>query len=326
LLSPLSKGGGGGEIAVMQAVESKNPITGICYQDQTNSLFTVDSKDGILMRWDVDSGDIETSSDINIHSFSTLQFIEDCNKLFGAKQVEFRSGRANIVVEYIDDVHLWDTLTSEVIRCWGRCDEDVQGDPIQIGAIIDESGEKRIDYYDSGYSLTEGFLLSKSVFVRGIEETSPTVGQIVFSPSSTKFVIAYLEGGIRINDNRWIKKNSSNDKHKVVELVIDPTEKYIARIQDHYLTVWKVGVFSKQEIVHTKLGEENQIIFDKSGQFMFVGGQGHIQIWDMTQNQMIHEVLAKGISSMTISDDNRLLVWGDEYGNIHFWGLKESEE
>ena len=322
LLNSLQKGENVVELAVLAAPEINNSVSGLCYQNQTELLYSVDSEDGTLIRWNVDTSHIDSINDIGIHSVFTIQFIADCNKLLGSNRAKNRAGRANIIVEHIGDVILWDTSSPDELECWGQCDDTPRGELIKIGSAIDDDGNRRIDYYDNAISIN-GRGINKFWFIRGSEETFPTIGKIVFSPSSTKYVIAYLEGGIRINDIRWVQRNTPNEKFRVDALAMDPNEKYIAHIQNHYLTVWKVSLLGKQEIINAPLGEENQVLFDQNGRFLFVSGQDHIQIWDLEEINLIHEVIAKGINVMTISNDNNLLIWGDKDGMIHIWGVSE---
>jgi WD40 repeat protein len=306
LLNSLQKGENVVELAVLAAPEINNSVSGLCYQNQTELLYSVDSEDGTLIRWNVDTSHIDSINDIGIHSVFTIQFIADCNKLLGSNRAKNRAGRANIIVEHIGDVILWDTSSPDELECWGQCDDTPRGELIKIGSAIDDDGNRRIDYYDNAISIN-GRGINRFWFIRGSEETFPTIGKIVFSPSSTKYVIAYLEGGIRINDIRWVQRNTPNEKFRVDALAMDPNEKYIAHIQNHYLTVWKVSLLGKQEIINAPLGEENQVLFDQNGRFLFVSGQDHIQIWDLEEINLIHGVIAKGINVMTISNDNNLL-------------------
>lgn len=325
---PLSEGLGVQELVVLENEDLSIAVIGLCYQQDTNSLFAVYDQTGILAHWDMNFNLPEAIHPLGIQSVSTLQFTQNCDKVAGSTQAENRIGLNNVEFEYIDDFRIWNTVNGQEVDCMGDC-ENVKKNPLDIGAAINTSGKEFLLYSEISYSyLRED--MGKSMIIRPPETDSPTIGRIIISPTSARFVIAYLEGGISIgNDplvgNRWIERNATEEKRAVQALAIAPTEQYIARIRENCLTVWEIGSFRKEELMDVAIEDERMLIFDQTGQYLFVGGSDHIQVWNIDQQQMVKEIATESISAMGISQDNRLLIWGSESGEVHVWGVRSME-
>ncbi|MGD0752476.1 MAG: hypothetical protein ABSA23_13855, partial [Anaerolineales bacterium] len=63
------------------------------------------------------------------------------------------------------------------------------------------------------------------------------------------------------------------------------------------------------------------LAFDRSEQLLFVGTNDAISVIDLAEKSTLTTISTAGLTTFTISSDNRLLIWGDSKGAIHIWGI-----
>jgi WD40 repeat protein len=132
------------------------------------------------------------------------------------------------------------------------------------------------------------------------------------------------EGGIWLStDNsifpyRTIVKGKEGDIQEVVAAQFDPTGYWLAFIRGDRVSVWqadKEKLYLEEDMINAV-----NLRFDRTGQRLIVAASDKIVIWDLEGKNKIVEYDAPGISALSISDDNRLLIWGDTQGRAHIWG------
>ena len=304
-----------------QGEQTAGPVSGLCYRQDTQTLLVYDDYAGLLRVY-IDSGIMESIYSPGIQA--ALQFSGDCSRLMGSTRTERKADRFGVEHEYIYDVRIWDVSTGEEVACYGDCDQNNRN-PIEIGAALDPLGDSPIIYSEASYVFLGDFPLNKIKMIHEPDETSPNIDKIVFSPNSIRFVMAYLEGGVYVGNDvlygtRRIERNDPDHRAAVTALAMDPTEHFVARIRDDRLMVWKFGVFYKKVLIDTALEGESLLTFDREGRYLLVGGNDHIQVWDLDLKEITAEIPAVGITAMILSQDNHLLIWGDEHGGVYMLG------
>jgi WD40 repeat protein len=110
-----------------------------------------------------------------------------------------------------------------------------------------------------------------------------------------------------------------DDGHAPTALAMDDTQSRLALITGNQLQVWPIVARPSEPLFTAGISDVRVLTFDQSGQVLLVGTGTSLQVWDMATQLMIHEYPSAGLSSLTISPDGRLVVWGDEQGTIHLW-------
>lgn len=62
------------------------------------------------------------------------------------------------------------------------------------------------------------------------------------------------------------------------------------------------------------------LAFDPFGRLLFVGSRNQLQVYDVEKMNVVAEYDVTGITSIAVSEDNRLIIWGDGDGAVHLWG------
>jgi len=62
--------------------------------------------------------------------------------------------------------------------------------------------------------------------------------------------------------------------------------------------------------------------FDRTGQILAVATKNGIMVFNLAEKKLIEEYQVGEVTALYFTRDNRLLIWGDAQGAIHFWGVK----
>lgn len=160
-----------------------------------------------------------------------------------------------------------------------------------------------------------------------------TVGRVVSDRSSRYLAVAFQQGITRVytlGDNARINFNwvaeigvrHRDDTHAPALLAMDDIRSRLALVTADQLQVWPIAARVQEPLFVAAIPEMRSIVFDPSGQALLVGTGTSLQVWDMEAERMVHEYPAAGLSSITLSPDGRMVVWGDEQGTIHLWAAR----
>ncbi len=243
-------------------LENEQTVYGLismCYQSDTNSLFSVDREFGSLIQWDLNTFSVVKVHDLEIKETNALRFSKNCRQIYGASEIETRKGRHGIEFNYFDNILVWDTKTGNVNDCFGDC-EGKQKNPTQIGYIVNDKNNNYMNYYEPLIVcskmrpgiLTKSYLfvvemkqnlrLDKLNFSRKVKDLLSRIGKGEYPLEIITF--CYLFMGT---------KNMGSEKHVVSNRTVDSTGKRIARVWDDKLQVWEFGIFGKNEFLSTKV-------------------------------------------------------------------------
>lgn len=115
-------------------------------------------------------------------------------------------------------------------------------------------------------------------------------------------------------------KGEQYDLQTVVSAEFDPAGQFLAFIRGNRLSIWQLNRGAKLHL-EANVPDPVTLHFDQTGQLLFIGASEKITIWDMESKTIIAEYDVLGLTSFTISEDNRLLSWGDDTGVVHLWGV-----
>jgi WD40 repeat protein len=107
---------------------------------------------------------------------------------------------------------------------------------------------------------------------------------------------------------------------QIIAAKFDPAGHWLAFIRDNHLSVWQTA--KRPESLYLEADVPNAVTlgFDQTGTLLFVGTSDKITIWDVANKTIVAEYDTPRLASLAISEDNRLLIWGDAWGKVHIWG------
>jgi WD40 repeat protein len=154
-----------------------------------------------------------------------------------------------------------------------------------------------------------------------------------FDPSHDRYAIAFRDGEVLIKKSgqedsllglsHYLGKYKDGTGDEVAALSFSPNGQLLARIQGKVLTVWVVTVLSGKTQLEHDISNGRLIAFDQSSKMLFVGTVNGVEVWGVKDGRLLGEYTTPGITSLSVSLDNRLLIWGDKSGAIHVWGLRK---
>jgi WD40 repeat protein len=329
------------ELSKLSPDSDSGPVAGIYYQPTENLLLAVYVGNGYLRGWNLTSQKKLFEHDLNIVSAEGLGFDRSGSALIGATQHEIRDNGYGQLTEYVGSITIWNVQTGELKDCVVRPCEDYPAllhpseSPGYLGATLDPLGQWTISYDENVLSLNN--LLTP--MVAGVTQVMSNpdynwrhVGRIAFDPTGTRFATAFQEGQIVIEKTSesgrslfspviQLGKNQEGDLQKIPALSFASNNQWLARIRADQLSVWSIGTYKGSLYLEANVSGGKLLAFDQLSRLLIVGSNEKIIIWDIAGKSNLSEFSTPDITSLVISPDNRLLIWGDAFGIIHIWGI-----
>jgi WD40 repeat protein len=222
--------------------------------------------------------------------------------------------------------------TGELIQCMTYpCQENTSSKDGNIGAVIDPDRRWVFSYSESTISIGDlsGKTEGRLSLVNDLDtDYMWSIGAIAPDAAHDGYAIVFQEGKVWLDTvdrsasrYRTLVDGKKNDVQEVITAKFDPAGQWLAFIRGGYMSVWYLGKKPESLYLEEKVPQAVDLSFDHSGSLLFVGGGDKITIWDLTNKSIVAEHEASGITSLDISEDNRLLIWGDAQGAIHVWGI-----
>jgi WD40 repeat protein len=204
------------------------------------------------------------------------------------------------------------------------------------GASMD--AETVVTYGDDSFS---AHVLTPGGVGGGMPVNSPDsdywwhIGNVAVNSDLNRLAIVFQEGRIHLQKistsgnfplGRWdvLAKGKEDQLQPVQEAIFDPGGKWLAIVRGQDLIVWKVSGW-KRKILQEHIVNVGGMKFNPSSELLFIGADNAIRAISLKGGDFIFEAQAPGITSLEISDDNRLLFWGDENETVHMWGIPASK-
>ena len=226
--------------------------------------------------------------------------------------------------------------SGEIIECFSEsCGEEFDELTIDIGAAMGRNAEFIIMYGEWAYYLTG---LTSSYHSMIVLPNSPdsgywwSIGRIAIDTANDRLAIIYKEGRIKVDaigSNRMfdfelfnvIERGQENQYQTIHSAIFDSTGIWLAVARGGELKIHDVNGWYKPTIYRGQISSFKAMKFNPSGELLFVAADNEISIISTKEKRIIYKFAAPGISAIDISDDNRLLFWGDENGFMHVWGI-----
>jgi WD40 repeat protein len=223
-------------------------------------------------------------------------------------------------------------LADLINACGGQESETLSS--TYIGAGLDPTGQwayiyddivLRIDALNGGnYSGSINILSSPDWYWH-------YVGRITMNSTGRKYAVAYEEGAVRIFSQDIsmglfspdFSENVDGDNQAIPALAFSPADKWLARIRADRVSVWRVRGLGGRLQYESDLPGARFLAFDNSEKLLFVGANETITVIDLAKKSVLATLSTPDLTALTISSDDRLMIWGDSTGAIHLWGVPE---
>jgi WD40 repeat protein len=122
-----------------------------------------------------------------------------------------------------------------------------------------------------------------------------------------------------------LQNGMENELEPIHFALFDRSGKWLAIVRGNQLSVWSVGSWAKKIVYQEEVGAVHGLSFNPSGTLLFLATEDKIRVIGLAKKRLEAEFNTPNITSLDISEDNRLLFWGDETGTVHVWGISESK-
>jgi hypothetical protein len=325
------------EIDAWGIMERGGAVSLIRHNLALNRLTVISEKNQKVELFSVERGESITQQIVDIPNLRVLGIDEKGEKLLVgmSDQTLNEQGEPR---EYFHWFAIWNVTSGSLDRCIsGSCiGELTDPDKIayaDIGAVMD--AETVVAYDEDSFVVT---ILSPEGGGDISLVNSPDadywwhIGRVAVNSDQNRLAIVFQEGGItlrKVNETgnwplAWIdvlEQGEKNQLQPIQDATLDPRGRWLAIVRGQDLVIWQVSGW-KREVFREQIGNVHGMRFNPSGQLLLVRRDDAISVIGLEERKAVFEMPTPGITSLDISDNNRLLFWGDENGTVHFWGIR----
>lgn len=319
------------EIQNFVSSEHGGRILGVNYTLDADQVLAV-YEDGYLVGWDIETSEVVLEHSLGIVSSKALSFSASGTLLMGATEHMFKPDISNKMIEYVNGLALWQVENGKLFRCITYpCDGGVNRKDGYLGASIDQKGRWNIVFSEPGISTLD--LSGKdpgriSAVNSWDADYQWNVGAIAIDSIHERYALVFQEGRIGLDSfnpstlvYRTIAEGNQNNLHEIVAAEFDPTGQWLAVIRDDHLSVWQVDKITGALYFERGIPNAVTLQFGQFGKLLIVADDEKILIWDMEGKKVAADFQTPSITSLAISEDNKLLLWGDAQGKVHLWAI-----
>jgi WD40 repeat protein len=219
---------------------------------------------------------------------------------------------------------------------------EISEDETDLGAVADNMFENLVTFDEDVYSFdtySNNELAYSGIRLVNNPDSNDwkIIGDIAIDSTNHRLAIIFQEGEVQLDtishsDNtsfiplrfsERLNMYEGNQPQEIQRSVFDIDGHWLAVVRGGRLAVWDVDGWRKKQLFSYEVGQIHGLSFDMRGDLLFVVVEDQILIFGLRDKGIISQLNAPNISTLCISEDNRLLFWGDDEGNIHVWGVKK---
>lgn len=319
-------------VEIKQLSENSPKIIGaIGYNHESNAAMIVNMDTGNMETWSLDNDSLVSTLILQIVTDQGLNFNGNANEILGANNHEYRDdNKDGFLEEYIYGIKAWDTSDGTVIYCFVNCDY-IPPLATYISSGLNITGDW-IYIFSTGDMMSENIKSGQSnnVILLSPDNYFHLISNLTLNSTGNRYAIAYQEGGVRIFSQKIValfspefERNIDNDFKAAIALTFSPSDRWLARIRDDKVNIWRVIGLTGKEQYEVEIPSAKLLVFDNMEQMLFVSSEDTITVIDITKKDIVTTLSTPNITALSISQDNRLLLWGDSEGIIHIWGVEQ---
>lgn len=330
-------------ITEWQTAKTISPVSKIQYSISRNEITAISDESGIIMVIDAGTGSIVSQTVLGLSNFYTFNISSDGDLLLGG--IRYEGGLKKTISRY-EQIAVWNTSTGLIEKCLsGRCLADIgeiSEDETDLGAVADNMFENLVTFDEDVYSF-DTYSNNKLAYsgIRLVNNPDSNdwkkIGDIAIDLTNHRLAIIFQEGEVQLDtishsDNtsfiplRFSERLNiyeGNQPQEIQRSVFDIDGHWLAVVRGGRLAVWDVDGWLKKQPFSYEVGQIHGLSFDMRGDLLFVVVEDQILIFGLRDKGIIAQLNAPNISTLCISEDNRLLFWGDNEGIVHVWGVKK---
>jgi hypothetical protein len=313
------------EIDLLEPPTPSAPLLKTGYLHDDNVVVGIYGHEGTIIGWNLDEHQIAFVHKLGIVTSKSLMLLSSGKYLIGATQNTFKPD-GNHDVEYVNGVALWDVQSGALIRCitYPCQDRGIQNEGF-LGLTTDSSGQWLAIFSENGIGISSVFGGAPSLYLQPVALDSAyhwRIGSIAFDERNRRFAVVFQEGrvylyeGERTHQYSVVAKGAEGNRLVVTDTQIDPTGQWLVMARGNRTQV--LNLDNGKPLL--EIAVSNPVLtFDRTGELLFVGSANKMTIYSIEEAEKIAEYDAVGITSLFISQDDRLVIWGDIQGVIHVW-------
>ncbi|MPM06314.1 hypothetical protein SDC9_52613 [bioreactor metagenome] len=262
-----------------------------------------------------------------------LHFIDNGNRVFGARNVDLQDEGFG-TLERISGIGIWNSDSGNLEECFSAsCDNSTisKKDVYLTGAVID-SNKKWLLVYDEGSTVLTKLRSDSLGGITPIEFSgeSSLIAGIVFNEQGTYEAIAYRSGKTEVQPldslilyKKVITTGKAENNYSQINLRFSGNGRYLEQIQGDQVIISQISVIGKSPLIaEFTIEGARSLQFDIRSQLLFVGTKQSISAINIKEGKIIATFETPFLSTIEITNDGKLLLWGDEKGEVHFWGVE----
>ena len=321
-ISYLSGGGDCGEISSIQVVLEKDLVYGYCSISRE------------LIIWNISLKIEEERSVLDIDVDLGVSISKDGSSVLGLSQRIINSNSES--EEFIYEVLICVQDDSLKYTSLHLCElgEDEYFEAIR-GIHISPNGKFALVYYPFWYELYD--LENNEDYYVGLSGDADyyvDIGYMAFHPNSKKLAVSFRDtaicsyGDVQIFQlhgpsfmlYKGYKDKSNQMLQTVKDLEFSPDGKWLANITDDGINVWRINILKTHRLLDFK--SANIIAFSSDSELLFIGTNDELVVYNLSAKEIIYKIKTPNIESLSISNGNQILAWGDSSGFIHILGIR----
>lgn len=337
------------EYLLLSPDEDDSEVVAISESFERDVLLVLNSND--MDKWDLVNKRITSTTKLLSSNKAGAQFSEDGTWLLTAGKVDSDS----LVIGY----QLINTMSGEIGECFAASDcpgeqfthveNQLLSPNAQILIRYDTNGGIQIPVLEWGKKLGRTQILVGDCSYE--EKFDLDLHKMTISPSQEYIAYIFETGEICVREFEefsWINQKTGDElpnadgvqpafnslrfdirKDKegrviVYDFKFDPTNRWLGILTYRELLVFdlQASYFSNPIIINDVVQDGSTIAFDRTGKILVLGTANKLSFYNLSDGIVISTLEIPPVTSLYFTRDNKLLIWGDVYGDLHMWGVR----
>ena len=314
-----------------------SPIADIAFKRNEKLIFAIHATDGWIEAWDVAAASPVFDTRTGSVGIIGAAFSPELNYVAEVAGTNRSLENSELLADF-DGVRVFHVATGDLVwesvkAQWSSPKNMVAWSP--DGMKLAEQDTWSISLVSAG-DWSEGTAIGLSI-VDGIEGPSAELTSIAFDATGDWLLIGTEKGDVVVESIQTTENNATSDVLSlpnddfILKTVSSPSNHYIGAIGTQRLIVWDtlslnqwfsggaIRLYSEHN--YTPAAD---LAFSPDGKLLAVGTKSMWQIWSVEEGELLKEH-PQGSYALAFSPDGRLFAWGDLEGNVHIWGIPDSQ-
>jgi WD40 repeat protein len=161
-----------------------------------------------------------------------------------------------------------------------------------------------------------------------------TIDRVALDETGGLLAVAFRQGIVRVYgfqgpanlDVRYrleLGNRTFGPLRKVDAITFDPTGSWLAMLRSEQLQLWELRSSQREPSLVTQVESAKKLAFDRSSTVLIVGTNRSLLFFELSSGKLLASYPTPTVTSIALSPDGRLVLWGDAEGTIHIWGYQE---